>query len=1091
MLKNKKIYSIFLAFILIASAIFPTFANGISIEPNKESYISGEKIKLSADVKSNEYVDWHYIDNKGNKNTNSDNDKRTIEFIVPDNNTKETVSTIVYAVYEKKESKWTELNIEPKKEAKPLELVEMYPKNGTTNVDNNTEISLTFNQPVKLINAFAPKFGVRCDYKAYPSEESIRKNKLIIDEETPEKVILQMYDKDGKKVGLKSNGEYKIMVFPSRIASLEGSEKFKGVRMGQWAFRSKEPNEIKISEISSRVLYVGQTIKLRAIALDDDGNMIDDYKPLWGTNNPHKAIIDQEGQLIARSPGKVTIYVQDKRLTDKKATIDIEIKKENEYREKIKDSIDTASQIALNTNYSIDWVVVGLARSGKSHMIPKDYFQRTMNHLREKEKVSEGIASPTEYERKVLGILAAGGNPRNIDGRDLVEKIYNGDLEAQGLNSIFFGLIALDAGEFHVPENNAKWDREKIIKKILENESSYTKNGKKIKGGWVLKTEENPDKESGVDMTGMAMSALAPYYNEREDVRLAIDRAVKFLSVVQNDSGGYLSWNAANSEACAQVIMGLCTNGIDPTSDKFTKNGNNIVDALLSFEVPEHGGFAHSVGQDGNLELDGMATEQALYALAQYIYYLDGKGSIYSWGKDNIAPTIEVKNFPDEVVSKDSKLEFEVHVKDNRDNNIIPKVKFQNQVITKNDIGKYNIQLKEGKNTITIAAEDTSNNKVEKKYTIIRYKQKYPVGEKIKLDKSIPVKLEGPNGQINIDFGDIILEKEASLKVTDETENEKYEPNENTGLKIVGQIVNFGFEGIHIDGQHPATLKLSIEEGIDPNKTSIYHFNDEIKKWEYIESTYEDGKFITQVTDCSVYGIICDKKAPENPCVQSKLVSSDKVLLSMVANDDSAIKAYQVFRDDFEGEPKAVVNENEYLDIKVKANTKYKYRIKAVDVFGNISDFSKDLDISTPVSSSSGGDQSQEESKTVYIRIEGYDHTILPRTKIQVPVFDLTEYVRKGTGDSATDGGNWGVDQFKSPTVAHAIIKALESNGIRYDFQDYGWGLYVAMIDGEREKDHKGLSGWMYRLNNKLPQIGCQGKGINDEDELVWYYGAY
>lgn len=44
--------------------------------------------------------------------------------------------------------------------------------------------------------------------------------------------------------------------------------------------------------------------------------------------------------------------------------------------------------------------------------------------------------------------------------------------------------------------------------------------------------------------------------------------------------------------------------------------------------MPDHGGFGHA-----NNELNGMANEQALYALDQYIYFVDGKGSIYHWGK--------------------------------------------------------------------------------------------------------------------------------------------------------------------------------------------------------------------------------------------------------------------------------------------------------------------------------------------------------------------------------------------------------------------------------------------------------------------------
>lgn len=89
-----------------------------------------------------------------------------------------------------------------------------------------------------------------------------------------------------------------------------------------------------------------------------------------------------------------------------------------------------------------------------------------------------------------------------------------------------------------------------------------------------------------------------------------------------------LHWEQQILKAAIEVVMGLCACGIDPTGDKFTKNSHNIIDGILNFEVPDHGGFGHA-----NNELNGMANEQALYALDQYIYFVDGKGSIYHWGK--------------------------------------------------------------------------------------------------------------------------------------------------------------------------------------------------------------------------------------------------------------------------------------------------------------------------------------------------------------------------------------------------------------------------------------------------------------------------
>lgn len=132
----------------------------------------------------------------------------------------------------------------------------------------------------------------------------------------------------------------------------------------------------------------------------------------------------------------------------------------------------------------------------------------------------------------------------------------------------------------------------------------------------------------------------------------------------------------------------------------------------------------------------------------------------------------------------------------------------------------------------------------------------------------------------------------------------------------------------------------------------------------------------------------------------------------------------------------------------------------------------------------------QKNEATVYLRVEGYNNTILPRTSIKTDIFDLNSYLTKPTGSSAASSTGWGIDKFKHPTVAHALVKALNSANIKYELQDYGWSLYIAMINGESEFDQSGTSGWMYRVNDHMPNVGCQATEIKDGDEIVWYYGT-
>ena len=139
-------------------------------------------------------------------------------------------------------------------------------------------------------------------------------------------------------------------------------------------------------------------------------------------------------------------------------------------------------------------------------------------------------------------------------------------------------------------------------------------------GGWALIGDE-----SDVDMTAMALTALAAYKDDAE-VKAAVDAALAYLSDAQQEDGGFMSWGESNSESCAQVIVALTALGIDPAADaRFTKAGGTAIDALCAFAC-EGGGFRHS---DEQTEPDGMATEQGFYALAAYDRFRQGQTRLF------------------------------------------------------------------------------------------------------------------------------------------------------------------------------------------------------------------------------------------------------------------------------------------------------------------------------------------------------------------------------------------------------------------------------------------------------------------------------
>jgi hypothetical protein len=275
-------------------------------------------------------------------------------------------------------------------------------------------------------------------------------------------------------------------------------------------------------------------------------------------------------------------------------------------------AIDTASNQLLSTSDLSDWSAFALARAGKS--LPASYLASVAQQLKEHQGSFRNI---TDYQRMALGVLAAGGDPTNIAGYNLVEKIYDNDrMTLQGTNGVIFALVALDSGNYPTP-SNAKWNRDKLIDWLLAQQNTD--------GGWPLVTGD----PSLVDLTSMALVALAPY-QDQANVKKAADQAVAWLSSHQNENGSFTENGEINSESVAQAITGLTALGIDPTEARFTKTNGNLVTSLLGFQQKD-GGFAHQAGLTSN----AIATEQDLIALDAYQNFAQGEGSIYQFVSKN------------------------------------------------------------------------------------------------------------------------------------------------------------------------------------------------------------------------------------------------------------------------------------------------------------------------------------------------------------------------------------------------------------------------------------------------------------------------
>jgi len=267
-----------------------------------------------------------------------------------------------------------------------------------------------------------------------------------------------------------------------------------------------------------------------------------------------------------------------------------------------------------------DWVAITLAFAGVQEPYA-DYLERLEAYVTEqyqKNGVLEKFKA-TEYHRIALAVLALGGDPtafgKNQDGDSvnlIADGVYNFHGETpgqQGSNGLAYALLALDAKAYEVPAD-AKFTREQLVQELCSMQTA--------EGGIALSGNSGGD----VDITAMALQALAPY-KEQEEVAAVIDKALEWLALQMTENGTFLLYGTESVESSAQVILALCSLGLDPqTDERFVKRGTTLLDGMENFRM-ENGMYMHTVE---DAEEDLLASEQALLAL-EAIYELRTTGN--------------------------------------------------------------------------------------------------------------------------------------------------------------------------------------------------------------------------------------------------------------------------------------------------------------------------------------------------------------------------------------------------------------------------------------------------------------------------------
>lgn len=312
------------------------------------------------------------------------------------------------------------------------------------------------------------------------------------------------------------------------------------------------------------------------------------------------------------------------------------------------DYLLSGDELTYAGSSATDWLPIGLSRCGVEDDYDA-YLAALQTYVEQKYREPDKLdrVKATEWHRISLAVLACGGDPTHFgkdeNGNDInliADGVYDRgktvDIGAQGLNGWLWGLITLDSMKYNIPAGSS-YTRTEMIKKILSFQLPDD--------GFNLRFAQGSTADP--DITAMAIQALAPYYrNATFNVKDPVDKALDCLSKLQLDTGDFRSWGTRNSESVSQIIVSLCSIGVDPQNDpRFIKNGINLLDALFYYQQ-EDGGFAHSYESDpGNPsaipgESNSIATDQALLALVAVWRQAQGMSILYDFRPGSVSSKI-------------------------------------------------------------------------------------------------------------------------------------------------------------------------------------------------------------------------------------------------------------------------------------------------------------------------------------------------------------------------------------------------------------------------------------------------------------------
>jgi hypothetical protein len=440
----------------------------------------------------------------------------------------------------------------------------------------------------------------------------------------------------------------------------EGGEYREGEFSTGWMYYAKKGNEIiqpavginkfEIQDIDELIFYISASDSswnpLTAIPSIDVTNTGNQYEmtvqqSVYGIENAD-VDISYIGSQKTDENGKVSFEIG-------KGIYDVVISKGTDYPEIVRQHVTIEGEGSDIIKSTVQDLKEYYKSEGQYSFREAAALSHTGENINEIEDINQKFKinedeSAAAYAGNIIGLIAAGKDARNYDGKNYVE-LLAASQNAEGKfiigqwddypTTIAYAIIALDMA-------NENYNAEAAVNALI----SFADNGN----------------FGSVDDTAMSIIALANH-KDINGVQDVINLSIDYLKSQQLSTGGFAAWGAENPYSIATVIQALVANHINPLSEEWIKNNNTMLDALLQFKEENHFKYTSQWGTD----IDS-ATEQAFTALAD-LYR--GRSMYQNLKEFKITSEAEftVTRVGSQAFNKGQEARLEVNVQNNTDTN--------------------------------------------------------------------------------------------------------------------------------------------------------------------------------------------------------------------------------------------------------------------------------------------------------------------------------------------------------------------------------------------------------------------------------------